>query len=358
MYPFRSDNTYIRNHWYVACLASEIDEKPLARTIMDRPVAIYRTQSGAPAAMHGICPHRYYPLANKGQVIGDSLRCNYHGYAFDGRTGACIAVPSAPNQRVNYEQRIYPVMERGPWIWIWPGDPSAADESLLPTIEDMRLGPEYVVSPMMDPVVVKGRYMLGIENLLDLTHVSFLHAQSAQNEQMVNATIEIEEADDCFRVLRHMRKEWYLFHESIFGPESRFEGKALHESETLVLTPGYIVLTAQTVRELEGDQKADPELFGELWFHHAITPETLHSCHYFGTQSRSVRRDDPHMGPALKMIDTAVRAEDIEAMEEIERHLVQFGEPAVELMTKSDAPAGRLRRRFQRMLDRESEMSV
>lgn len=354
MYPFSGDNTYIRNSWYVACLASEIDEKPLARTIMDQPVAIYRTQGGAPAAMHGICPHRYFPLALNGRVTGDSLQCNYHGYAFDGKTGACTLIPSAPDQRVNYEQRVYPVVERGPWIWIWPGDPRAADESLLPTIEDMRMGPGYAVSPMMDPVAVKGRYMLGIENLLDLTHISFLHAQSAQNDQMVNAEIRIEETDTSFRVLRYMRKEWYLYHESLFGPENRFDGKALHESDTHVLTPGYVMLTAQTVREIEGVGEPDPEIFGELWFHHAITPETPHSCHYFGTQSRTIRRDDPDMGGILKQIDTAVRAEDIQAMEEIERHLVQFGEPVVELMTRSDAPAGRLRRRFQRMLDQEA----
>jgi len=358
MYPFRAESVYVRNAWYVGCLAQEVSDTPFERVIMDKPVVFFRTASGKVAAMHGLCPHRYYPLALHGKVIGETLQCNYHGYTFDGHSGLCVRIPSAPKAPRNFHQRVYPVVERGPWVWIWPGDPALADESKLPTLEELHLDARFMASPLLKPVLVKARYMLGLENLMDLTHIGFLHAASVDFEEIVQAPLSISETDAQLRIVRKMRTSWGMVQDVLYKPENRFAGKSESDSETIVHTPGYVTNTSSTPREIEGVGPADPSVFGELWFHHVLTPATRHSTHYFGTQSRSHRREETAFGELLHHIDTEIRSQDIEAMEAIEQRIQQFGEPPVELMTKSDTAAGRLRRRLQRMIDLEVSSST
>jgi len=108
MYPFKNDYVYLKNTWYVAAEAGELDNGPIERTIMDYPVALFRMEDGTAAAMHGVCPHRYYPLA-RGKVVGNTLQCNYHGFCFDGRSGECVHVPSQPAPK-SFRQQIYPLV--------------------------------------------------------------------------------------------------------------------------------------------------------------------------------------------------------------------------------------------------------
>ena len=81
MYPFKYESSIVKNRWYIAAFASEITREPMERTLLNLPVVMYRKESGAPVAMYGLCPHRYYPLA-KGRVKGDAIVCGYHGFTF------------------------------------------------------------------------------------------------------------------------------------------------------------------------------------------------------------------------------------------------------------------------------------
>ena len=116
MYPFSTLKPYPRNRWYVAAFAREVTQQPIQRTLLDTPVALYRTDAGTAVAMYGLCPHRYYPLAH-GKVVGDALVCAYHGFAF-AQTGKCIRIPSQ-NSGAGFSQPTYPLEERGSLIWIW-----------------------------------------------------------------------------------------------------------------------------------------------------------------------------------------------------------------------------------------------
>ena len=54
MYPFKNDKVYLRNCWYVAAAARELDDGPIERMIMDYPVALFRMEDGTATAMrHG-----------------------------------------------------------------------------------------------------------------------------------------------------------------------------------------------------------------------------------------------------------------------------------------------------------------
>ena len=69
---------FLRNYWYVAAYAHEIDRNLLARTILGDKIVLYRTEDGAPIALADRCCHRQAPLST-GTLIGDTVQCGYHG---------------------------------------------------------------------------------------------------------------------------------------------------------------------------------------------------------------------------------------------------------------------------------------
>ena len=82
---------YLRNRWYVAAWANELDGGPLGRTVMDEPVVFFRGGNGKVAALEDSCAHRYMPMSH-GRVIDGCIECPYHGLVYDA-TGACVKVP-------------------------------------------------------------------------------------------------------------------------------------------------------------------------------------------------------------------------------------------------------------------------
>ncbi len=76
--------------WQIAALSRELKSRPLARTIADTPLVLFRGADGGAAALIDRCPHRNYPLS-KGRVIESAIQCPYHGWRF-AADGACVEV--------------------------------------------------------------------------------------------------------------------------------------------------------------------------------------------------------------------------------------------------------------------------
>lgn len=352
MYPFRDDNVYLRNCWYVAATAAEIDAGPLERTIMDNPVALFRMEDGRPAAMHGVCPHRYYPLA-QGRVVGGSLQCNYHGFRFDGETGSCVAVPSQAAAPKGFRQRVYPVAEHAGWIWIWPGEPDLADPALLPPLDAMGTAEGWLVQ-VGQCLHGEGRAQLLVENLLDLTHIDFLHATTLQAEGVLDFPVKLREVDGRILATRMSRAPWlHGFYDLIYGTENHFDGMHDTIGDTWYWSPAYL-RTGLAIDRIDGRESVDRRVFGNFYFQHFITPETAHSCHYFAGMSRDYRQDDAHLSAVMMAKDTDVRQQDIDAIKLVEAQLARPWTLSPELLVKSDAPAIQVRRTIQKDLDKEA----
>jgi phenylpropionate dioxygenase-like ring-hydroxylating dioxygenase large terminal subunit len=124
------DGIFLRNSWYVAAWNHElIDGRKLARTILERPVVIYRGASGKVVALDDRCCHRAAPLS-MGRIEGDDIRCMYHGMKFE-PGGKCIQIPGQDIIPPKLGVRSYPIVERYNLIWIWMGDVEKADPDLI-----------------------------------------------------------------------------------------------------------------------------------------------------------------------------------------------------------------------------------
>lgn len=354
-YPFNSGETYLRDCWYVVATTDEVKDHPIERTVMDEPIAVFRIADGTPAAMHGVCPHRYYPLA-QGRVVGNALQCNYHGFQFDGATGSCIVTPGQPAPK-SYKQRIYPIAEHGPWLWIWTGAPERADRALLPPMAAMGIGEGWAVQ--VGPVLHgNGRAQLLVENLLDLTHIEYLHATTLRAEGVLNFPIRVREEHDAVVASRVAKTPWVDgFYDLIYGPEHHFSGEHEALGETYYHSPAYL-RTSLVVSQIDGVNIVDRNVFGSFHFQHLLTPETAHSVHYFSGMSRNYRRHDQQLSDAMMKVDCAVRQQDIDAIAEIERNLSSGATLPKELLIKSDSAAIQVRRRIQETLTRNGDLDV
>ena len=165
---------FLKNCWYVAAWGSEVGNTPFARVICGEPVVMFRTEDGRAAALEDRCCHRNLPLS-MGKVEGSDIRCGYHGLKFDA-TGSCIEVPGQTQMPPGAKVKTYKLIEKWQLLWIWMGDPAKADESELPHWQYMS-DPTLAVARGNDakPLAMKCHWELNNDNLLDLSHIVYVH---------------------------------------------------------------------------------------------------------------------------------------------------------------------------------------
>lgn len=267
---------FLRDYWYVAAWSDQVGREPLARTILDEKVVLFRKEDGTAVALEDRCAHRRLPLS-VGTVIGDTLQCGYHGLVYD-CAGQCIKVPGQdgkPNARV----RSFPLIERDQYVSIWLGDPEHADASKM--ISRPHLGdPDWVF--FKGHVEVQANYLLIFDNLLDLSHLAYVHNSTIGNTPVAeNAEVKTERVGNKVRVTREMVDVPAAQLYAQFGPyRGRFDRWQLSE----YTPPAYFLVNNGCAAANSGggdDGRIDTP--GEWGFqvYHCITPATEKSTHQF-----------------------------------------------------------------------------
>lgn len=157
------------NHWYVVARATELGQRPLAVTLWNQAIVLYRDGTGQVCALEDRCPHRHVRLSD-GEVVQGEVECIYHGWRFNA-AGRCTHVPYlAENQRLpTCALHTYPVVEQDGFIWLFPGD-----RALLEAHQIQPLGlPEwdhlnYIAT--VSVIDVAAHFSFLIENLMDMYH--------------------------------------------------------------------------------------------------------------------------------------------------------------------------------------------
>jgi vanillate O-demethylase monooxygenase subunit len=180
--------TYLRNVWYVAAWDQEVKADALfQRTLLDESVLLFRNDDGQVQAISNRCPHRFAPL-HQGKRVANGVQCPYHGLQFDGQ-GKCIHNPQGPIPRAAVVKS-YPVVEKYSMVWIWMGDPARADEALIPDFSCQDPTRSYVAKRYLH---VRANYVLETDNILDLSHIQFLHPGSLGSNAVANAITSVKQ---------------------------------------------------------------------------------------------------------------------------------------------------------------------
>lgn len=197
---------YLMNTWYVAAWAEEVAAgQLLARTLLDQPVVLFRDARGLAHALVDRCPHRFAPLS-RGTLCdgGQAVQCAYHGLRFDGG-GACVHNPHGDG-RVPTAARVraFPLVERHGCLWIWMGDADQADAARIPDFscmdaEHWHVGKGYLRA--------RANYMLETDNILDLSHIEFLHPGTLGSDAVRHAATQMRQEGQTIWSLRQTTDE-------------------------------------------------------------------------------------------------------------------------------------------------------
>jgi len=156
--------------WYVACASRELGDTPLARTILDIPLVLFRGADGKPTALLDRCAHRNAPLS-LGRNIDGQIECAYHGWRYD-YSGACVKVPGLVGAVEKTPRAVprFPACEQDGFVWIYAtADAEPACEPYRPP----QIPPGY--TEVRRAVEVESTLHAALENALDVPHTAFLH---------------------------------------------------------------------------------------------------------------------------------------------------------------------------------------
>ena len=335
----------IRNAWYVAARSDEIDRTLSSRRILGRSVLLFRKENGDPVALQNRCCHRSFPLHN-GKLDGDILQCGYHGFRYD-CDGKCVAVPSQAKAPENIRLRHYPLVERKPFVWIWTGQTGEADETLLPH-------PDWLGHPDWDLYIgylnIRGSYVHMHENLLDLSHLSFLHETTFGTPEYARAPIEVTVEEPNFEVWRHV--ECML--PDIYAKPLGWQGqKARRSSGAQFVAPGLHVNTG-ILTNLDRPRPEDG-LQPTIKVAQLITPESNDAIHYYFAACRNFARNDIAIDDFMLEAQTAAFSEDLFAIEQIAELQASDEDPEFfEIDVAADRAGVGMRRYLKKLADAEA----
>lgn len=339
--------SWLRNTWYVAAMHDELPTgKLLARTYLGEPVVLFRDAQDTPVALYDRCPHRFAPLS-EGTLCnsGASLQCRYHGLQFDAQ-GRCVHNPqgAVPKAAV---VKSYAVRERHGLIWIWPGD-AEPDDSLIPDYSAVTSASEHAAVRGYMPTACG--YELVVDNILDLSHVDFLHPTTLGSGALSRVRPEVSEP-----TLDSVKISWISSGEAapaMFDMFLREPGRPTDQWTDVTWTaPSTMLLSVGATLQGEPRQAGVDTL--NL---HLTTPETATTVHYWYWASRNfavTAQDNAFIKP---LIEKVFATEDKPMLEAQQRRIGTADFWSLNpVLLPADGGSARVRRKLRALIEAEQQ---
>lgn len=324
------DTPLILNEWYVAAFKDEISRSLFPRKILNKRVVMYRTLEGKPVALEDRCAHRSFPLS-KSYLDGNEIICGYHGFKYND-SGDLVEIPSQKQCPHGIGIQSYKLVEKGPLVWIWLGNQSLADESKIPHLpwlgnEKWACTSGYFFHP--------GNYVSMHENLMDLTHLTFLHANTIGTPDYASSPYKTELKDGHYKLIREVVPTTLS---PVWGQTTGLAGKdtAARIATSEFLSPGLHQVSVSFYDSALDEAKR--ETF-KIHTAHILTPETNNTMHYFIVHGRDFALDDNHIEEFMHEQLFAAFQEDVEGLGALEEVLDDRDQYHFEISVASDSPA-------------------
>jgi len=312
---------FVRNAWYIAAWGDELTDAPLARRILNEPLVLFRDSSGSAHALADRCCHRAAPLS-QGEVVAAGLQCGYHGMVFDG-AGRCVHIPGQDRIPDKAFVPSYPLVERDAFLWVWMGEAAKADPARIPDVSyhnDTTHWPH-----IHDKLHIKGSYLLMVDNLMDLTHLGYVHKRTigGNPSQHVDAKMETARTQSGVRFTRWMLNSppppTYV---KAYG----FKGRVDRWQEFEWVAPSTIL--QWTGAKDVGEGAYDGNRAGGFQFKvfHGLTPETENTCYYYFATANNWDPGNPAATELFFHDSRATFIEDKNVVEGQQARLDEFGE--------------------------------
>jgi phenylpropionate dioxygenase-like ring-hydroxylating dioxygenase large terminal subunit len=340
--------SFLVNTWYMAAWSEEVSGTLLRRRIVGIPVVLYRLQSGVVAALEDRCPHRFAPLS-RGTREGDAIRCGYHGLTFDA-TGHCIHNPFSDRIPPGAQVRSFVLAERDGIVWLWAGEATAADVRRIPEFGSLTM--PNGLPPLYGYMAMDANYEFGTDNLMDLSHIEFVHTGSFAGAGVIFAgTHTVREAGE------ELHSNWWM--PGVKAPAHTF---GIYPRE--MITDHWLDMRWQAPASMlleigatpPGAQREEGVIVKQA---HVLTPETETTSHYFWATTRTTAHSTPEGDAMLRALMTQAFDVEDKPMIEAAYHNLNgedfWGRKPVFLGV--DAGGSRARRMIQRLKAAEAQQA-
>jgi phenylpropionate dioxygenase-like ring-hydroxylating dioxygenase large terminal subunit len=330
---------WIKNAWYVGGWASEVKFKNLtSKVILNQPLIFYRDSSGNVVAMEDRCCHRHAPLS-KGRIEGDNVRCMYHGLKFD-KTGQCIEIPGSNRIKKNMRVQTFPVVQRHNLIWVWLGNPTLANQDDIincPFLDD----DEWKYTE--DYLFYQSDYRLIVDNLLDASHLNYVHANSIGSNPNTQVPTKTSRTDFGLHVEDFWKNDEPAPHHkqagSFKGKVDRWNIYDWHiKGNLLVLDSG----SAPAGSDGHKGNRYDAVEFRHL---SALTPETEFTTHYYFAHARNFSLKDKAVAKNISKAVSEAFKEDKDIIEG-QQKIINYDPGRKMLAKSSDGPLNWVRKKI------------
>ena len=304
------------NAWYAAAYDVEVGRHLLARTVCKRKMVLFRTTDGQVAALEDACWHRLLPLS-MGSLQGDEVTCAYHGLVYNAQ-GRCTHMPSQETLNPSACVRSFPVLQKHRFVWVWPGDPAKADPALVPDLH-WNNDPQWAADGKL--ITVKCDYRLVVDNLMDLTHETFVHGSSIGNREVAEAPFVATHGDRFATVTRWMEN---IDPPPLWADQIRqargYKGKVDRWQIIRFEAPCTVTIDVGVAEAGSGAPPAEGKIGDRSkgvngFVLNTITPETDGSCHYFWAFARNYCLDEQRLTHQLREGVATIFREDEKVLE-------------------------------------------
>lgn len=340
---------YLKNAWYVAAWDHELGREPLAVTMLEERIVLYRRTDGKPTALEDACPHRKLPLS-MGHIKGDEIECGYHGLTFD-RTGSCTRAACVERIPTMARVRSYPVEERYGLIWVWMGQPEKANPSSIFQVE-------YWGDPAWglnrgDSMTIECNYLYMTDNLLDPSHVAWVHQSSFGSSACEHAALNTVVSDSGVTVSRWMIDTAPA---PFYAHYLKFSGNCDRKQHYEVHFPAHAIIRAIFVPAGTGgdDHALHPDVF-LMDSYNFMTPIDENHTRYYWFQMRNFSPGDAEVSAKFAASVREAFEEDRVIMQAVHRGMADKRSLNIDLTI--DAGPLRFRRRMAQMIAAEQERS-
>lgn len=140
----------------------------------DRELVLYRTRSGRAVVQDAFCPHLGAHLGHKGRVVGESVRCPFHGWRYD-TEGTCVEIPYCDEIPERARLRTWHTEEKNGEVYVWFHPENTSPQWPLPELPE--LGDPNWTAPRYTEHLVPAHVQDICENSCDPVHFQFVHGQ-------------------------------------------------------------------------------------------------------------------------------------------------------------------------------------
>lgn len=338
--------TFPLNAWYACAWSQEVVRNSLlARTLCNFKLALWRKADGTIAAFEDACWHRLAPLS-LGWIADGEVVCKYHGMRFGG-DGTCTHVPGQDGVPPNASVRSFPAIEKYRFVWVWTGDPALADSAKIP---DMHWNDDPEWAGDGKTMFAKCDYRLFVDNLMDLTHETFVHASSIGNQAVAETPMTVHHEGNTVTVQRMMENiDAPPFWRAQLGKPGNVDRWQIIKFEapcTVILDVG-VALTGTGALHGDRSQGVNGRVLN------TISPETDTTCMYFWSLVRNYKIKDQSLTVQLRDANAGIFVEDQIVLEAQQERIDLL--PHMPLRNLAiDSGSMRARRIVERMIEGES----